>query len=103
MFMNALNTIIVAFSVFLTIGASAQTNAPGSVRVNGKTVDAQGKAIAGVVVENYAYYQSRLNRFELEPRQRTTSDTNGSFELQISRASAFPQAPAFLVARKPGL
>ncbi|MEO8427447.1 MAG: carboxypeptidase regulatory-like domain-containing protein, partial [Verrucomicrobiota bacterium] len=101
--MNALQNITVAFGVFLAVGANAQSKTSGSLPVKGKTVDAQGHPVAGVVIQQYESRQSLVNRFELEVRQQATSDADGSFELQISRASSLPQAPAFLIARKPGL
>src|SRR6476646_1013313 len=100
---NAIQKIIVASALFLAVEAKAETNAAGALPVKGKTVDSEGHPIAGVTVQQYGYQRLLLNRFELEKAQEATSDANGSFELQISKASAFPQAPLFLVARKAGL
>ena len=101
--MNAFRKSTVAFVILLAVAAKAATNTPGSLPVKGKTVDAAGHAVAGVVVQEYGYRQSLLNRFELESGHQATSDAKGDFELRISRASALPQTPVFLIARKPGL
>jgi Carboxypeptidase regulatory-like domain len=101
--MNALQKTTVALGVLLAFAVKAETNTPGSLPVKGKTVDAEGHSVAGVVVQQYGYRQLLINRFELEAGQQATSDANGDFELQISRASALPQARVFLIARKPGL
>ena len=98
--MNALQKITVAFWVLFAVGAKAETSTPGSPPVKGKTVDAEGHPVAGAVVQQYGYRQLLANRFELQVQQQATSDANGSFEFQISRASAFPQAPVFLIVRK---
>src|SRR6266545_6216410 len=102
--MNAFQKItLVLLAVFLAIGATAEPAASVSLPVKGKTVDPAGHPVPGAVVQQYAYSQGPANRFELVVHHQTTSDANGDFELQISRASALPQTPVFLIARKPGV
>lgn len=78
----------------------AATNAGKTLRVAGTTVDAEGKPVAGVVVE--CYQQSGASgapfvRNELVAKQRVTTGTDGSFEFQISRG------PNLVLATKVGL
>ena len=90
--MNALQNITAALGIFWRSVRRRNEH----IRISAserQTVDAQGHPVAGAVIQQYGYRQSLVNRFEWEVRQQATSDANGSFELQISRASALPQAP----------
>jgi len=78
--------------------AAAFTVHPGTFPLAGKVVDAEGRPVAGAVVECYEYGRGLpFPSAEMEMRQRTTTDTNGAFELRGVRARVV------LLARKPGL
>ena len=77
----------------------AGTNATGTLRCAGTVVDAEGKPVAGAVVE---CYQSggggrSFGGADLEAKQSVTTGTNGTYEFRVS-----PGAPG-LLARKAGL
>jgi len=99
--------LVCAASVLLGFCTHAQTHerlqtviqrAPdtGAEQLNfsGTVTDTAGSPVAAATVE-YWRYEGRLNRLEL--KQQITTDTNGAFEFQVSRAAGF------LLARKPGL
>jgi protocatechuate 3,4-dioxygenase beta subunit len=79
----------------------AQTNASqaGTFRIAGTTVDADGKAVGGAVVECYQYGNggSMLAPADFEVKHRVTTGTNGAFEFRVSPVSTV------VVGRKPGL
>jgi protocatechuate 3,4-dioxygenase beta subunit len=81
--------------------AQTSTNSARTFRIAGTTVDADGKPVAGAVVE---CYQSGSGGWvpapaDLEAKQRvtTTTGTDGAFELRVSLGATE------LLARKPGL
>ena len=81
----------------LATAVFAQT-APGpqddTFLVTGQVVDAQGRPVAGAVVERYQYSAPQPWPLrEQEQWQRVITDTNGAFELRASRV------PQVLVAR----
>jgi len=99
--------LVCAASVLLGFCTHAQTHerlqtviqrAPdtGAEQLNfsGTVTDTAGSPVAAATVE-YWRYEGRLNRLEL--KQQITTDTNGAFEFQVSRAAGF------LLVRKPGL
>ena len=77
----------------------AGTNAPGTLRCAGTVVDADGKPVAGALVECYQSggLARQFGGVDMEVKQRVTTGTNGAYEFQVS-----PGAP-MLLARKPGL
>jgi protocatechuate 3,4-dioxygenase beta subunit len=81
--------------------ALTPTNSAGTFRIAGIAVDADGKPVAGAVVECYRSGSGGWMPVpaDLEAKQRitTTTGTNGAFELQVSLGATE------LVARKPGL
>jgi len=79
--------------------AQAGTNAPGIFRYAGTVVDADGKPVAGAVVECYPYGGVGWPSVgaDMKANQRVTTGTNGTFEFPLSPGSTV------LFARKPGL
>ena len=78
-----------------------QTNAAlsGTIRVAGKTVDADGKAVGGVVVECYQYGGGGLGiaGSEMVVKHQLTTGPDGAFEFQVSPVATV------LLGRKAGL
>jgi uncharacterized GH25 family protein len=101
--MSSLKKLTFGLALGWAASLIAQTNAPPSFLIKGRTVDGEGHPVPGATVQQYSYHQSAGNRFDLERLEEATSDANGSFELRVSGASAMPQVPVFLIARKPGL
>jgi hypothetical protein len=81
--------------------AEAQTNAAAAktLRIAGTTVDADGKPVAGAIVECYQAGGSTtpLRGNEFEVKKHLTTGADGAFELQV------PPVTTVLLARKPGL
>jgi len=79
--------------------AQTATNAVKSFRLAGTVVDADGKSVAGAVVECYQQSASRwpFGGADMEVKQLTTTGAKGAFEFRVSPASTV------LLARKPGL
>jgi Carboxypeptidase regulatory-like domain len=79
--------------------AQAGTNAAGTFRCAGIVVDADGKPVAGAVVECFPYAGGGrpFGAANMEAKQRVTTGTNGAFELPLSPGSTV------LLARKEGL
>ena len=80
-------------------GAQTTTNAPKTLRLAGTVVDADGKPVAGALMECYQYgsVATPFRGNEFEVKQHLTTGTNGAFELQV------PPVTTILLARKPGL
>jgi hypothetical protein len=76
--------------------ADTATNA-GAQKLTGTVTDAAGHPLAGATVEYWRYEGNRLLASPLELIGQITTETNGAFEFQLSRAAGF------LLARKPGL
>ena len=75
------------------IQRAPDTNAQ-QLNCSGTVTDAAGSPVAGATVE-YWRYEGRLNRLEL--KKQITTGADGSFGLEVSRATGF------LLAQKPGL
>jgi len=94
---NPFRSLGLALALPLALGA-AETNAPKTFRCAGTVVDAEGRPVAGAVIESYQYgARGPFVLDELELKHRVTAATNGAFDLQLTRASTV------LLARKPGL
>lgn len=78
--------------------AAADTNAPPGIRLAGKVVDSEGRAVAGATVEGYQS-EPRLPFVpgELERKRRVVTDTDGAFEFTV------PRVTTLVLARKAGL
>jgi protocatechuate 3,4-dioxygenase beta subunit len=79
--------------------AQTNTDTAKTFRIAGTAVDADGKPVAGAVVECYQNSGTLVpfTRADMEVNQRVTTGTNGSFEVRVSPALVV------LVGRKPGL
>jgi protocatechuate 3,4-dioxygenase beta subunit len=66
-------------------------------RCSGTVTDAAGNPLAGVTVEYWRYEGNPFLANRLELKNQITTETNGAFEFQVSRAAGF------LLARKPEL
>jgi protocatechuate 3,4-dioxygenase beta subunit len=79
--------------------ARAITNGASTFRIAGTVVDADGKPVAGAVVECYQYGGGGFPSAgaELEVKQHLTTGTNGAYEFQVSPVTTV------LLGRKPGL
>lgn len=77
----------------------ASTNAAGTFRCAGTVVDADGKPVAGAVVQCYQYGSGGAPFVgnEWEVKQQLTTGTDGAFEFQVSAVTTV------LLGRKPGL
>jgi hypothetical protein len=80
-------------------GGQAATNAGRTIRIAGATLDADGKPVAGAVVECYqpGNVSTPIGGYDMEVKQQVTTGTNGAFEFQV------PPATTLLLGRKPGL
>jgi protocatechuate 3,4-dioxygenase beta subunit len=81
--------------------AQTTTNTPKTFRIAGTAVDADGKPVAGAVMECYRAGSGGWMPVpadpELKQRVTTTTGTNGAFELRV------PLGATEVLARKPGL
>jgi protocatechuate 3,4-dioxygenase beta subunit len=77
--------------------AAALTAHAAAFPLTGKVLDAEGRPVAGAVIERHEYSRLPSASGEMEMRQRTTTDANGAFELGATRTYTV------LLARKPGL
>ncbi len=76
------------------------TNTAKTFRIAGTAVNADGKPVAGAVIECYQQPDPTRWSFggeDMEVRHRATTGTNGAFEFRVSRDTTL------LFARKPGL
>ena len=76
------------------------TNTARTFRIAGTAVDADGKPVAGAVIECYQQADRARWAFggaDMEVKHRATTGTNGAFEFQV------PPVTTILLARKPGL
>ena len=73
----------------LQSAAQTATNAAKTFRCAGTVVDADGKPVAGAVVECYQYGSGGrpFSAPDMEAKQRVTTGTDGAFALQISPGS----------------
>ena len=78
--------------------ATAFTAQSETFPLTGKVVDAEARPVAGAVVERCEYAETLSGEsWEMESRERTTTDATGTFELRATRTMML------LLARKPGL
>ncbi len=106
--------LVAAVSVFASFGVFAQmqqrlqaiiqrapetgTNAAAqNLNCSGTVTDVAGSPLAGATVEYWRFEGNPFLANHLELNKQITTDTNGAFEFQVSRASGN------LLARKPGL
>jgi hypothetical protein len=81
------------------LGAAATfTTHPGTFPLTGNVVDADGRPVAGAVVERCEAGEGLTGCWwEMESRERTTTDVAGAFQLRATRTCVT------LLVRKPGL
>ena len=79
--------------------SAAVPHAARTFRLAGTVVDADGKPVAGAVVECYQYDNAwwQAANADLEPKERLTTDASGAFSFRVLPVSVV------LLARKPGL
>src|ERR1035438_3165731 len=84
-------------TIIQKVPATGTNVAAQKFRCSGTVTDAAGNPLAGATVEYWRYEGNPFLANRLELKTQITTETNGTFEFQVSRVAGF------LLAKKPGL